>query len=293
MRPRWLVGPQKIKLGTSVYPIFTRTPFQIAMASATLNEVSNGRVGFIGLGVGYKARIEQYFGVKIEKRMDRMRESIEIIRGLLSGEQFSYNGKIFSFEEFPPLLPNKLHLPILIGTSASKMLRLAGRLADGVVLNSIGTGQYFEYAISEIKEGAESSGRDAEELEIAASMIVSAADTKEDAVEAARPDVLFYLLYPELDPVIAKTTYVKDVDKIRTLVELGARSEALKLVTDEMVDDLAIAGTADECREKVLNLKDQGITLPILRVSVQPFGESERKHVFLRTLKALSTICNA
>jgi len=56
----------KIKLGSSVYTIPTRTPFQIAMATATLNEVSNKRVGFIGLGIGYRARIEQYFGLKIK-----------------------------------------------------------------------------------------------------------------------------------------------------------------------------------------------------------------------------------
>jgi 5,10-methylenetetrahydromethanopterin reductase len=56
----------KIKLGSSVYPIPTRTPFQIAMAAATLNEISNDRIGFIGLGVGYRTRIEQYFGLKIK-----------------------------------------------------------------------------------------------------------------------------------------------------------------------------------------------------------------------------------
>src|SRR6266496_6069212 len=56
---------RKIKIGSSVYPIATRSPFQVAMATATLSELSDGRVGFIGLGVGYKDRVERYFGVKM------------------------------------------------------------------------------------------------------------------------------------------------------------------------------------------------------------------------------------
>ena len=56
---------KKIKLGSSIYPTATRTPFQIAMASATLDEISNGRLAFIGLGIGYRNRIERYFGLKL------------------------------------------------------------------------------------------------------------------------------------------------------------------------------------------------------------------------------------
>src|SRR5579863_2122170 len=53
-----------VSLGTSVIPIYTRTPFQIAMGASTLNEISHGRMGFLGLGVGYRNRTEKYFGIK-------------------------------------------------------------------------------------------------------------------------------------------------------------------------------------------------------------------------------------
>ena len=92
----------KIKLGSSVYPIPTRTPFQIAMAAATLNEISNDRIGFIGLGVGYRVRIEQYFGLKIIKdSLSKMKEYVEVIQGLLSANDFSYTGRYFDFQDFP------------------------------------------------------------------------------------------------------------------------------------------------------------------------------------------------
>src|SRR5437879_3397551 len=67
---------KKVKLGTSVMPIYTRTPFQLAMGAATLHESSNDRVAFLGLGVGYKGRTEQYFGIRQTQRLERMTEYV-------------------------------------------------------------------------------------------------------------------------------------------------------------------------------------------------------------------------
>jgi 5,10-methylenetetrahydromethanopterin reductase len=280
----------RIKIGTSVYPISTRSPFQIAMASATINEISHGRLGFIGLGVGYKARIEQYFGLRIEKPVAKMREYIQVLEGLLLGKPFSFQGANFSFQEFPPLVPQPLRVPILLGSSGPRMLRLAGELADGVVLNSIGTQAYFKHALSLISEGERAAGKKARTSKIAASVIVSVADDVDEAVNNARPDVLFYLLYPELNPVIRKTPYSQKVKEIRRAYSTGASKKALSLVTDEMVEELSIAGTPKQCREKLKILTQIGITLPIIRVSVQPFSEDQRRKVFLETIRALAPL---
>jgi 5,10-methylenetetrahydromethanopterin reductase len=203
----------KIKLGSSVYPIPTRTPFQIAMAAATLNEISNDRIGFIGLGVGYRARIEQYFGLKIKNPISKMKEYVEIIQGLLSGNNFSYKGKYFDFQDFPKLVSEPSNISIMIGASGDKMLKLAGKIADGIILNSIGTEQYFRHAISVLNDSAREAERDTKSFGIASSVIFSTADKHQDAIDAARHDVLFYVLYPELDPVIEKTPMCKKLQK--------------------------------------------------------------------------------
>jgi 5,10-methylenetetrahydromethanopterin reductase len=279
---------KKIKLGSSIYPTATRTPFQIAMASATLDEISNGRLGFIGLGIGYRNRIERYFGLKIEKSHTRMMEYTEIIRGLLSADkEFSYKGKLFNFHDFPKLVPKPLSIPLLFGSSGDKMLGLAGRIADGVILNSIGAPEYFKHAIPVVRDSAKDAGKDQRQLEIAASIILSTADKVQDAIDSARHDVLFYVLYPELDPVIEKTPYVHKVSEIRKANASGDSKKAFSLVTDDMVRDLAIIGTPKECRNKVRKLYDYGITLPVIRVSIVPFKENERKDVFLRAIEAL------
>src|SRR5919198_161980 len=272
----------KIKLGSSVYPIPTRTPFQIAMATATLNELSNDRIGFIGLGVGYRSRIEQYFGLKIKDSLSKVKEYVEIIQGLLSGNDLSYKGKYFDFQDFPKLVSEPSNISILIGASGDKILKLAGKIADGVILNSIGTEQYFKHAISVLNNSAREADRDTKSFEIASSVILSVANKYEDAIDAARHDVLFYILYPELDPVIEKTPYVQRVAEIRNANSKGESKKALSLVTDEMVQDLSICGTHKKCQDKIKKLYDYGITLPVIRVSVKPFKENDRKEVFLR-----------
>jgi 5,10-methylenetetrahydromethanopterin reductase len=276
-----------IKLGSSIYPISTRTPFQIAMATATLNELSNGRVGFIGLGIGYRARIEQYFGLKTENSRRRMKEYTQIIKGLLSGNEFSYKGRFFNFQDFPKLTPKPANIPILFGSSGDNMLKLAGEIADGAILNSIGTEEYFKHAVSVMRHSAKEASRDPKALEVASSTIFSVADKYDDAIDAARHDVLFYVLYPELDPVIEKTPYMQRVHEIRKVNAQGESKKALSLVTDDMVQDLAIVGADKECRDKIKKLYDYGITLPVIRVSVKPFKENERKDVFRRAIEAL------
>lgn len=96
------------------------------------------------------------------------------------------------------------------------MLKLAGEIADGVILNSIGTEEYFKHAILVINDSIRESYRDIrQDLEIGSSTTFSVADKREDAINAARHEFLFYILYLELDPVIEKTPYAQRVDTIR------------------------------------------------------------------------------
>jgi 5,10-methylenetetrahydromethanopterin reductase len=280
----------RVKFGSSIFPIHTRTPFQIAMAAATLNEYSNGRLGFIGLGSGYRSRIEKYFGITADNPLTKIKEHADVIRGLLSGSDFTYSGRFFRCEGFPSPASRPLNVPILFAASGDKMLQLAGQVADGIIMNSIGMPEYYRHALSVLRDGAKESGKDKRKHEVAASIIFSVADRHDDAIEAAKLDVLFYFQYPELDPVIAKTPYERRVSEIRKLSARGNSKQALSLVTDEMVETLAVAGTPKECRNKIRKLNDYGITIPVIRVSVQPFKEQERIRIFLKAIEALKDI---
>jgi 5,10-methylenetetrahydromethanopterin reductase len=279
---------KKVKFGTSVMPIFTRTPFQLAMGAATFQELSEGRLAFLGLGVGYRGRTEQYFGVKQFEHVERMLEYMEVIRKLLSGEATTYHGKYFDFENFPRLTNYSLNIPIYFGSSAPKMLELAGRVADGVILNSISTLEYVKFALERISEGARSVGRDPSEVQIGHSIIYSVSDDIQKAIDAAKEDILFYLSYPELDPVIEKSPFKADAVKTRELYSKGRKKEAIALVSDEMLDDFAVYGTPGDCKVKLSKFIRRGIGLPIIRVSVTSYKETERKSIFMNAIDSLT-----
>lgn len=277
----------RIKLGSSVFPIYTRTPFQIAMAVATLSELSSGRVGYLGLGVGYRYRTESYFGLKIDRPLTRMRETTEVIRRLLSGSDASYEGELFNFHGFPKLTPQPLHVPIYFGSSGSRMIELAGEVADGVILNSIATPQHIDHARKTIQQGVARARREASRPTIASSVIYAVSEDVEEAAAAAREDVLFYVGYPELDPVLEQSGLTAQAEEIRRVQRENGRRAALDLITRPMIDALAIYGRAEDCRAKLRDLMRAGVDLPIIRVSNVPYPENEKKRVFLRAIESL------
>ncbi len=279
---------ERIEFGTSVMPIYTRTPFQLAMGTATLREISNGRVGFLGLGVGYRGRTERFFGLKQANRIERMREYVDIIRKLLSGEDSSFHGKFFNYDAFPRLSQEPLNIPIYFGSSAARMLELAGEIADGVILNSISTPEYVKFARERIAAGASRAKRKPSEIEVCHSIVYAVADDFDEAVDAAKEDILFYMSYPELDPVIERSQFKTEALKVRTLNLKGRKKEALSLITEEMLNVFTVYGTVDEGKAKLEKFLRRGITLPIIRVSVSPNMESERKRVFLRAITSLT-----
>jgi 5,10-methylenetetrahydromethanopterin reductase len=276
----------RVNFGTSVIPIYTRTPFQIAMGASTLNEISHGRMGFLGLGVGYRNRTEQYFGIKQKRRLQRMREYVEIIKELLSGEEVTHHGELFNIEKFPILSAEPLDVPIYFGSSAPKMLELAGEVADGVILNSISTPEYVKFARERIAEGARSVGRDPSKIEIGHSVIYAVSEDGHEAIEKAKEDILFYLSYPELDPVIEKSAFGADVVKIRESYSKGDKETALSLISGEMLDTFSVYGTPGECRERLRKFVGRGVTLPIIRVSMAS-RETHKKAAFLRAVESL------
>lgn len=250
---------------------------------------ASGLMGFLGLGIGYKNRTEQYFGINQTKRLDRMREYVEIIKKLLSGEEDSYHGKFFNFEKFPKLSTEPLYIPIYFGSSATRMLELVGEVADGVILNSISTPEYVDFAREKITDGARSAGRDTSKISIGHSIIYAVADDSQEAIDAAKEDILFYISYPELDPVIERSSFKKEAVRMRELYARGDKKGALSLVTDEMLDTFAVCGTPKECMVKLQRFVRRGLDLPVIRVSVMPYKEHERKRVFMRAIESLKS----
>jgi len=276
-----------IKLGTSVLPIYTRTPFQLAMATATLHELSGGRFAYLGLGVGYRSRTESYFGTRVQHPLSRIREYVEVIRLLLSGQEASHEGRLFQFHGFPPLVSGPLEVPVYFGSSGPRMLQLAGEIADGVVLNSLATPTHIQHARAALSQGALKAGRDPRKLTIAASVIYSVAEDIEEAERAAREDVLFYLGYPEINPILEQSGFLGEAETLRKASAEQGRERALALISRKMLDSMAIYGPPEVCRRRLRDLIQAGLELPIIRVSNVAYPEQEKRRVFLRAIESL------
>src|SRR5438876_9145399 len=120
------------------------------------------------------------------------------------------------------------------------MLELVGKVADGVILNSISTPEYVEFARERIANGAKSVGRDPSDIEIGHSVIYAVAEDSREAIKAAKEDILFYISYPELDPVIEKSAFKTEAMKMREFYLKGEKEAALSLISSEMLNTFAV-----------------------------------------------------
>jgi 5,10-methylenetetrahydromethanopterin reductase len=272
------VRTESIKLGTNIIPMYGRSPMQTAAAALTLSEVSKGRFEILGLGTSYRKRVQAWFGESFKHPVVRAREYIEVIRSLLSEGPTNYKGEFFNVTDYPDLTtltdaPRDLR--IYLGVTGPRMRRLTGEVADGVILNSLSTPRFVSESIDLISEGAEAQGRSPSEIEIACSIVFSASDDRREAVEAAKRGLMFYIIYPEFDPIVRTTNQLEQVQELRQAYWNGNIAEAKALITEEMLDAFVVFGTGAECREKLQVYVDAGVDLLVIRSCVDKLNGKE------------------
>src|SRR5262249_18336120 len=166
---------ERIGLGTGVINVFSRSPALLAMSAATLDEISGGRFR-LGLGTSGARVVEDFHGVKFERPLTRLKETIQIIQLLLAGETVDFLGQCFQLARFKlgfkPLRPA---IPIYVAALAPASLRQLGALADGW-LPANWPAEHLPGAVASIREAAHAAGRDPAKIEIAPLINVVVAD---------------------------------------------------------------------------------------------------------------------
>ena len=248
---------KRMRIGSLVTNPYTRHPAVIAAAASTLDEISNGRA-FLGIGAG--AGIGK-LGVIRSPPASTIREAVHIIRELLDGREVNYQGnnyQIFGNDsrlEFPP----GRTVPILIGTRSPRIAKLAGELADIIVIGAryVSDQQLTNY-LRWISEGAAHARRDIDSIEIAPRLTVCASGDGKLARESVKLYAAYYLaLLRPPDMLIEETKLQKIIDAVRRVKgwyfspNVEYPKEIHSLVDEEIVDKFAVAGTPDECIEKI------------------------------------------
>lgn len=271
----FLTHTKRIRVASGVLPIWTRNPAVIAASFSSMWELGGkvdgrGRV-MLGLGAWWEP-IASRVGVKMSKPLKAMRENIEAIRQLLTMETITYQGEFVNLEDVSLDVvygdKSPRDIPIYLGATGPKMLELAGEICDGVCLNYGVSVDYVKRAISLVEKGAQKAGKTIQDVDLPELMVVSMSDDDPDeALHAGKKLAAYYFA---TEPHIMKASGVSEeiADQAKALMSWPASEEdyerASAVIPEEIVRNIMAVGTADECRTKVKEYMDAGVTCPIL-----------------------------
>ncbi len=267
----------RIKVGTGVINLWTRNVGLMAATFVTLDDLAPGRV-MLGIGAWWEP-LASKVGVDRRKPLQAMREVVEVTRRLLAMERVTFHGEFVNVTdiEIDIVHGNRAprSVPIYIGATGMKMMELAGKIADGVVLNYLVGPKYNGEAMAALATGAERAGRKVDDIDRPQLVVCSLDRDRGTALDRARELVTQYL---GQQPHIGKASGVDQslLDEIGKVLTWPAGPEeirrAMKLVPDEVVQMISASGTPDECRAKVREYVAAGCTCPIL----YPLGDDVR-----------------
>lgn len=256
-----------LKVGIGVLNPYTRHPLLTAMELGALDDVSNGRA-LLGLGASVPLWIEQQLKIPYTRPIRAIRESVEIIRQIFRGETVNYQGQVFQTADARfHFQPPRAKVPIHLGVMGPKKLELAGEIADGVLLGALASPAYVRYAVEQVCRGAARVGRKLDSFTVGAFLAIAIAENENEAREAIKPLVagMIALMGNYSDhPVFSYGGLSQE--QVQRFVAAFARGDipaALALVTDQMIDTLAVAGTPEHCRERLARVIEAGVRVPI------------------------------
>ena len=273
----------RIRIGTSIVPVFARTPANVAMTALNMDVMSEGRF-FLGLGTSGKLVIEDFHGETFRKPLTRMREYIDIIRKASQGERLDHDGEFFHTKRFRlRLQPYRPHLPIYIASLSPASLRLTGELADGWLPIYLAPAR-MDAAIAELKAGAEAAGRSLDDIAFAPQVSIYVTDDIAAARDRERPHIAFYIggMGVFYHHYMHRIGFGTEADLIREAYMARDRDRAAQLVTDEMVDAMTIIGNSQQCRDQMQTYFDAGVQ------EIRLVFNEPNKEAYLQSLKAVA-----
>ena len=260
---------RRVSLGTSIINIYSRTPAIVAMAATTLDMLSDNRT-IIGLGASTAAIVENWHGLKFNRPASRMKEYIECLRLMTRGEKVKYNGEFFQINNFKILhQPQRVNIPIFMAAVNKKMVSMASKLADGILLYLRPLEELKKTAI-ELKQATKGKS-----FEIACSFICAISNKEPEKARArAATTLAFYIAVGKYySKFLAENGFNTEVEEITAEYRKAGADSAAKYVSDRMLSSLVICGSSEECRESLSKFLSAGITLPIIQFN--PVGNSE------------------
>jgi len=290
------VETKRIQLGWGIISPYTRHPVQIAMEARVMQDLAQDRF-LLGLGASkiFMKEIGEGEGEKVGPATV-MRESIDIIKGVLKGDAFEYQGKVFA-ASVPPL-KSDAHSPrgippIYVAGTGPVLQRSSGVIGDGLLTASITTPAFVRYSKKNMLDGAAKAGKDPSNLILGCVIVGSIGRDSKQGKEGAREQAAMYLankvqnIKGSADVLLESAGLTFDeLRPIADAMEKGGRKAAAQAVSDDILHKVcAIAGTPEECVERIQQYQDAGATHIMLEIwgddrtgQAKLFGEKVLPH---------------
>ena len=288
----------RIRLGTGIAQVGTRTPALVAMTAMSISAMSGNRF-ILGLGVSGPQVIEGWHGLRFERPVLRMRETIEIVRRVIRGERLQYAGSVYELplaggegKALRSAAQPRPDIPIYLATLTPTGMELTGALADGWLGTSF-MPEHADIFFEPLAVGAARAGRAVADLDLHAGGVVAFSDDVAGLIGRRKPGVAFTLgamgsrrrnFYND---AYRRAGYAEIAAEIQRLWLEGRRDEAAAAVPDEIVSKTNFLGTEDMVRRRIRAYRDAGIT----SLRVDPEGATLDQR--LRTLGRLLDLVRA
>jgi probable F420-dependent oxidoreductase len=248
------VWAPSLRLGNAIIPAYTRGPATLAMCTATMAAAAPGRF-VLGIGSSSNVIVEKWNDIPFEEPYKKVRDTVRFLRAALTGEKVKESYDTFNVDGFrlglvPPEPP-----PILVAALRSGMLRLAGREADGAIINWLAASD-----VPKVTPYVHEGGAD---KEVAARIFVAPTTDADRARGVAKFAMAAYLtvpVYRAFHEWLGRT----ELQPMWDAWTAGDRKAAVESIPDEVADAIVVHGPAEYCRERVQEYVDNGVTTPVM-----------------------------
>ena len=276
----------KLRFGSAIVPVFSRPAPLIAMSAVTTNQLSGGRF-ILGLGISTPNIMQGWMGVPFRKPVTMMKETVQALRAIFRGEKVTLNGQMVHINGFKIDIPFDKAPPIYIGAQGSLMLRLAGEIGDGLIVNFI-TPETLPAMLEYTREGMRSTGKDPATLDVACRIIVALDEDEKTVRTLFKRSLTAYVTVPQYNKFFREIGFENEAGTAIEAWNAGDRKKALESVTDEMVEKIFVFGNARQCRRRLDDYGRGGITTTALQFSSFAASPEERRKNILSAIEKLA-----
>lgn len=257
----FLAWTQRMSVGTGIVSLYLRPPTLTAMQAASMDLVAPGRAR---LGIGVSTRnINAFHGIPWDHPVARTREYVDVLRRVLAGERVTHAGRFYRPQGFRLSATLSQKVPIYLAAVNPRMLRLAGEIADGVLLAWLPARQVAA-SVAEIAKGAALAGRRVEDIDIGCYVHTLVKPNREQALAQLRHVLVGYCQANTYIQGFRRFGYGDVLDEILARWQAGDRRGAEQAIPDRMVEELFVFGTPVDCHAQLGRFVDAGVQHPIV-----------------------------